>query len=193
MPKQQNDDIALQTMDDVLSRLERVRPTSRGWSARCPAHPDRTPSLSLAAGDTCVLVTCWAGCKVDEIAAAMGLPVAALFYRPGRTQQRRMTKRIDWRRQAVALEDEAITLWLHANEVFAFACNLDTMTWTDEDWDTATDAVCKAHESMERAAALEIEAFQLRKNNLEKEKTIGCTSRAVTTAGGTQPERSDIT
>jgi hypothetical protein len=102
-----------------------------------------------------VLVKCWAGCTVDEIADAMGLRVADLFYRPlSRNKQRRgrnTTKRVDWRKQAGALQDEAITLWLHANAIFAFACNLDTTAWTDEDWDTAIEAVCKAHENVERA------------------------------------------
>lgn len=147
------------TTQEVLDRLDRVRATSRGWSACCPAHPDRTPSLSVAEGDTCVLVKCWAGCELDEIAAAMGLRVSDLFYRPlsGQRSRKRtarsVIKRIDWRRQAAALEDEAITLWLHANEVFAFACNLDTTAWTDEDWDTATEAVCGAYENRERAEA----------------------------------------
>jgi hypothetical protein len=175
----------------ILDRLERVRPTTRGWSACCPAHHDRNPSLSVAEGDIGVLVKCWAGCTVDEITDAMGLRVADLFYRPlsGKKQRwdcrtdRTATKRIDWRRQAAALEDEAITLWLHANEVFAVACNLDTTAWTDEDWDTATDTVCHAHKTMERAEALEAEAFLLRQTNLQKEKAIGRTSRTVKRTG----------
>jgi hypothetical protein len=132
-----------------------------------------------------VLVKCWAGCTVDEIADAMGLRVADLFYHPlsGQRPRKRTTrsaiKRIDWRKQAGALQDESITLWLHANEVFAFACNLDTTAWTDEDWDSATDAVCDAYKTMERAEALETEAFRLRETNLQKEKAIGCTSRTV--------------
>jgi hypothetical protein len=74
-PSANESDIAFETMEDVLGRLDRVRPTTRGWSACCPAHADRTPSLSLAEGETCVLVKCWAGCKLDDIAAAMGLRV----------------------------------------------------------------------------------------------------------------------
>jgi hypothetical protein len=186
MPQSLNDnDIVTHTMEDVLSQLDRVRPTTRGWSARCPAHPDRTPSLSVAEGDIGVLVKCWAGCTVDEIADAMGLRVANLFYgplsgqRPRKRTARSATKRIDWRKQAGALQDAAITLWLHANEVFAFACNLDTAAWTDEDWDSATEAVCDAYKTMERAEALEAEAFRLRETNLQKEKAIGCTSRTV--------------
>lgn len=196
----QEEGYADRTTQQVLDRLDRVRATSRGWSACCPAHPDRTPSLSVTEGDRGVLVKCWAGCTVDEIADAMGLGVADLFYRPfsGNKQRRgqrtsRTPRRIDWRKQAGALQDEAITLWLHANEVFAFACNLDTTPWSDDDWDTATEAICDAYKTMERAEALEAEAFRLRETNLQKEKAIGRTSRTVNRAGTTQPERSHTT
>lgn len=38
------------TVDDVLPRLDHVRATGRGSSARCPAHQDQSPSLSVAIG-----------------------------------------------------------------------------------------------------------------------------------------------
>lgn len=47
-----------------------------GWMARCPAHDDRTPSLSVTQMGDVVLVHCFAGCdQVDVIDAlrAMGL------------------------------------------------------------------------------------------------------------------------
>lgn len=34
---------------------------------RCPAHADKTPSLSLRQGDRDILVTCFAGCKAEEV------------------------------------------------------------------------------------------------------------------------------
>ena len=37
-----------------------------GWMARCPAHDDHTPSLSIAeAADGKVLVHCHAGCAQE--------------------------------------------------------------------------------------------------------------------------------
>ncbi len=67
-------------LDEVLDRLELVRRNGAHWSARCPAHPDRTPSLSVGTGDDGrVLLRCWAGCPVDEITAAVGLDVADLY------------------------------------------------------------------------------------------------------------------
>ena len=43
-----------------------------GWMARCPAHDDRTPSLSIRdANDGKVLVRCHAGCDQKAIIAAL--------------------------------------------------------------------------------------------------------------------------
>lgn len=42
-----------------------------GWTARCPAHDDRTPSLSISLRDGRVLVHCFSGCDqaavIDEL------------------------------------------------------------------------------------------------------------------------------
>jgi hypothetical protein len=68
----------------LLGRLAGVRPSGAGWSARCPAHEDRTASLSVSEGDDGrALVKCHAGCAVDSVAAAVGLTVRDLM--PGRT------------------------------------------------------------------------------------------------------------
>lgn len=47
---------------------------------RCPAHEDRAASLSVAAGRNGVVLKCFAGCKVPEITAALGIAVRDLFY-----------------------------------------------------------------------------------------------------------------
>ena len=56
------------------------RKAGAGWCCRCPAHDDRTPSLSIHAGDDGrALVCCHAGCEPDAIVAAIGLRPADLF------------------------------------------------------------------------------------------------------------------
>lgn len=51
-----------------------------GWTCRCPAHDDRTPSLSIHAGDDGrALVNCHAGCTIDSVCGAIGLRPADLF------------------------------------------------------------------------------------------------------------------
>lgn len=63
-----------------LSRLERVRKAGDGWSARCPAHEDRTASLSIAVGhDDRILAHCFAGCAIADVLGAIGLTVNDLF------------------------------------------------------------------------------------------------------------------
>jgi hypothetical protein len=67
-------------IDAMLSRLEGVKRTGNGtWLAKCPAHPDKSPSLSLRDADDKVLIHCHAGCSVHEVAAAIGLELSDLF------------------------------------------------------------------------------------------------------------------
>lgn len=69
------------TADDLLSRLEGGRKTGAGrWLARCPAHEDKSPSLSIREmDDGRILVHDFAGCGVEEVLAAVGLTFDALF------------------------------------------------------------------------------------------------------------------
>jgi len=58
----------------LLGRLEGVRPQGpSSWVARCPAHEDRDPSLSVSVKDGRVLLHCFAGCAPDEVLGAVGL------------------------------------------------------------------------------------------------------------------------
>jgi hypothetical protein len=65
----------------LLDRLEGVRRTGPDrWLARCPAHEDRAPSLSIRElGDGRVLIHDFAGCDVDSVLGAVGLELADLF------------------------------------------------------------------------------------------------------------------
>lgn len=61
---------------NFFSRLAAVRQIDSGWIARCPAHEDRNPSLSVSLGPNGrILICCHAGCSFREIAAAVGLGV----------------------------------------------------------------------------------------------------------------------
>jgi hypothetical protein len=64
----------------VLDRLEGARRASGGWTARCPSHEDRSPSLSVTEGrDGRALIHCFAGCEVEDIVRALGIELADLF------------------------------------------------------------------------------------------------------------------
>ena len=61
------------TAKEIASHLEKARLNSDGsFTARCPAHNDRTPSLSISDGeDNVVLWHCHAGCSQDAVYEAM--------------------------------------------------------------------------------------------------------------------------
>lgn len=72
---------AMMTVDNLLQHLDKVKRTGPGaWSARCPAHDDRGPSLSVRlADDGRTLLHCFAGCDVHDVLAAIGMNIGDLF------------------------------------------------------------------------------------------------------------------
>jgi len=69
------------TGDEFVSRLERARRTgANSWIARCPAHEDRSPSLTVAEKeDGRILIHCHAGCGIEAITGAVGVEITDLF------------------------------------------------------------------------------------------------------------------
>lgn len=68
-------------VDAFLEKLSKVKRTGSGsWLACCPAHEDRSPSLSVGEGsDGRVLIRCFAGCEPSDIVGAVGVSIADLF------------------------------------------------------------------------------------------------------------------
>ena len=73
----------------VLDRLEDVRKSGTGWIAKCPAHEDRSPSLSVKEGQRGVMLHCHAGCSFAAIVEALGLKQSDTFYESLSAPQRR--------------------------------------------------------------------------------------------------------
>ena len=55
----------------AIARALQGRKSGSGWSCRCPAHEDHTPSLSIAERNGKLLVWCFAGCTQDDVIAAL--------------------------------------------------------------------------------------------------------------------------
>lgn len=119
-------------IDPVLARLEHVHQQGRGWTARCPAHNDKGPSLSIAIGtDGRVLLHCFAGCTVHDITAAMGLTLADLFDRPdwkteNHSVRQQRSREADWAAALNVLAVEATIVDIAANQLATFSlqeCN----------------------------------------------------------------------
>lgn len=66
-------------VETILVRLAGVRPSGEGWMARCPAHEDRNPSLSLREANGKLLLHCFANCTTEAICAALKIEMRELF------------------------------------------------------------------------------------------------------------------
>jgi hypothetical protein len=67
-------------LERILNLLEDVRELSTGYQAKCPAHDDQHPSLSIGQGDDGrVLLQCHTGCSVEAVTEAISLRMRDLF------------------------------------------------------------------------------------------------------------------
>jgi hypothetical protein len=72
-------------LETLLSRLDKVRAGNAvgRWNACCPAHQDRSPSLTIRLEDDGrILLHCFAGCEPDAVLSAIGLQFSDLFPEP---------------------------------------------------------------------------------------------------------------
>ena len=68
----------------LMERFPDARPNGTGWMAKCPAHEDHNPSLSISQGeDGRVLLHCHAGCPLEAVLSAAGLTKKDLFLNDG--------------------------------------------------------------------------------------------------------------
>lgn len=64
----------------LLSRLQKVKGRNGSWTACCPAHEDKGPSLAVReADDGRVLLHCFAGCPTVNVLGAVGMDMSDLF------------------------------------------------------------------------------------------------------------------
>lgn len=67
-------------VEALLARLPGVRRSGDGWIASCPAHRDRSPSLSVREGQHGrTLIHCFGGCSVESVCDALKIKVTNLF------------------------------------------------------------------------------------------------------------------
>lgn len=104
-------------IDLLLSRLERVRQTAPNrWVMPCPAHQDRSPSLSVReTPEGTVLLRCFAGCDTQSVLDAVGLTFADLFPDSGDQRPHRVPPgpaRIPASDLLLMLEQEALAVGL---------------------------------------------------------------------------------
>jgi hypothetical protein len=67
--------------EEVLQKFE-ARRVGANYMARCPAHEDKNPSLSIAQKDGKTLLNCMAGCATKDVLGARGLTFEDLYQGP---------------------------------------------------------------------------------------------------------------
>lgn len=69
------------TLHDILSMLKKVKPSGDNFTACCPSHNDKDPSLSIKEANGLILMNCHSdkGCTTQSICAALGIKVSSLF------------------------------------------------------------------------------------------------------------------
>jgi len=108
--------------DRLLERLEGVHQVALSrWCARCPAHDDKRPSLSIReTSDGTILLHDFAGCSAAEILAAIGMELRDLF--PGVQAERRPERPSHWHAAKIALRvlhDEVLIVLLASEDLVA--------------------------------------------------------------------------
>jgi len=72
------------TLNEVLALLPDAKQNGDGYTAKCPAHGDKRPSLSVSQGEKGVVLHCHSGCSPAAVCAALGITMRDLFVEPDR-------------------------------------------------------------------------------------------------------------
>lgn len=109
------------SIENLLNRLDGVHNKGKGrYSARCPAHDDKSPSLSITeCDDGRILVHCHAGCETHEVLSSIGMTFSDLM--PERIRGQHSFKPIrrpfNTAQIVSGLAHEAAVVSLHAQHV----------------------------------------------------------------------------
>ncbi len=139
------------TTEAFLLRLDQVRPSSRGFMARCPAHDDKSPSLSIHETDDRVLAHCFAGCQPEAICRALGLELRDLFFDQDpdpvalrRHRARRAVERTEAERQK-RMGHAIANATREAEKCIVSANGVDISSWSAQELDAAIDLIADAY------------------------------------------------
>tara|TARA_R110002020_G_scaffold443124_1_gene654347 strand:- start:1474 stop:1896 length:423 start_codon:yes stop_codon:yes gene_type:complete len=132
-------------VDLLLTRLHGVRGKEGRWIARCPAHEDKTPSLSIGLGDDGrVLIHCHAGCGAVAVVEAVGLQISDLMPQDPQyylSRQYERSPRVDYKGIIFHLRHQFYVLSIAAGKVK----NGESL---NEDEEQAMDRVAKSFERL---------------------------------------------
>ena len=126
-------------MSVLVDRLEGVKETGRDrWLARCPAHDDSSPSLSIRElEDGRTLIHCFAGCDALSVVHAVGLEMSDLFPERLDDQFKPTKSRIPARDLLTVLNSEAIAVGIIAGTF------METRKLDEDSWQRLSSAVSR--------------------------------------------------
>jgi len=151
------------TAEAFADLVQAQRIGSGRWKARCPAHNDRSPSLSIRRGDDGrVLVLCRAGCALESILAVLKLAMRDLFAGPppSPAQTAALQAAREARQQAARAERKArLSALDRANKLQAVANALGAKLARLPDDDAQCAEMTRLfHSACNRLQAAEVEA-----------------------------------
>ena len=131
----------------MLGRLEKVIDRGGGqYSALCPAHEDKSPSLSIRETEDRLLLHCFAGCDSNEIVAAVGLSLADLFNTPltkDYVKPLPRQQRWDWRALLQTVANESLVVAIAAGDMS------QNITLSDDDKERLSESVTRIRAAVE--------------------------------------------
>ena len=151
---------------DFLYRLDSLRSRGPGqWSARCPAHADKSPSLSIRDAGSRILLHDFGGCEPEEIVAALGLELKDLFtdtpVLPGQWPTLKPQK-LDLVAVGFHFELAALDRRLRADCVLKAATNFNCDELSEPQRHRLMNAIARAYADQYRAEFLEVVADDFR-------------------------------
>ena len=98
------------TIEDVAKLFERSHREGKKYRARCPVHKSRGSTLAIYPDADKTGIHCFAGCKTDDILAAVGLTFKDLYYQqriqtPATRRRSTLLKRLETWEKLLALCD----------------------------------------------------------------------------------------
>ena len=149
----------------LLQHCNKVRETGHGrYLACCPAHDDKSPSLSITEKDDgIVLVRCWAGCETEDVLAAVGLTFSDLYPEPLGNHFKPIKQRVNAREILCVLDHESLVVAIIGAD-FIKRKSLD-----DETWERLATAVNRINSARAEAVPLKFKNWHGPKQTASKE------------------------
>lgn len=136
----------MSAVNKLLDRLAGVKGTGPDrWIARCPAHPDKRPSLSIRDVGGKILLHDFAGCETADVLAALGLELADLFDRPIQHYTAGTKSSIPARDLLEIIDQEALEIGILALQF------RKSRSLTDEQWSRLATAAARIGRARDHA------------------------------------------